>query len=461
MAIKHITRQHTPTTQEHKPSTNDSFDVIIVGARVAGCATAALLAQQGARVLLLERSTFPAATVSCPIFYGNSMAVLERIGVLADIEAIGAPQIRYYGVRTEQFDMVARLPASHGRDYAYSIRREVMDAAMLERIRSYPNITVREGFNVTGLLWAHGRVVGVRGRQHGRSEQTYYARAVIGADGKRSFVGRAVGAQIYAAHPNPSCIYYAYYRNFAPLHEPSAVVYASLKEAGRGVLVFDADAGLTVVSVGIPVAEFDTARKDPEGMMRQVWQSFPEVAERGCNAERVTPIVGQGPVDSFYRQSYGPGWALVGDAGHYIDPITGQGINYALRGAELLAQAWARWNAPGARLSWCSAMAHYQVQRDAETRPHYDLYELGSSIEQVQNLGINIGELLLRAISRRPSLATRYAGMANGATPVREFLHPLNLARILVEDALLYELPARAAQLAPVRGGAVSAPVEA
>lgn len=441
---------HTGVQTDTVITDADTFDAIIVGARVAGCATAALLAQQGARVLLLERTTFPAPTVSCPVFYGNSMAVLERIGVLHDIEALGAPKIRYYGVRTDEFDMVARLPASHGRDYAYSIRRERMDAAILKRIRTYPGITVREGFNVTSLIWANGRVVGVRGRQHGGSEQACYARAVIGADGKRSFVARAVGAAIYASHPNPACVYYAYYRNFTPLHEPSAVVYASLKDTGRGVLVFDADADLTVVSVGIPTAEFDTARKNPEAALEDVWRSFPEVAERGRNAERVTPVMGQGPVDSFYRQSYGQGWALVGDAGHYIDPITGQGINYALLGAELLADAWARWHAPGARISWTSAMATYQAQRDAATRPHYDLYELGSSMENVQKLGIDLGGMLFRAISRRPSVATQYVGMANGATPVREFMSPLNLLRILVEDALLFEIPQRVQASLPV-----------
>lgn len=303
--------------------TND-YDVIIVGARIAGAATAALLAQAGARVLLLDRVKLPAPTVSCPIFYGNSMAVLERIGVLDAVEALGAPRITHYGTRTPDLDLVARLPESHGRDYAYSIRREMLDTAILEHVQTHPNITLRDGFAVTRIVQSMGQVVGVCGRSGHGPEETIYADVVVGADGKRSFVARAVGAETYAHLVSETAIFYAYYRNVVPLQEPSAVVYAD-PATRTGVLVFDADAGLTVVSVGIPAAAFDEARKDPEAALERTWRGVPEMVERCQHAERATPVMGQAPFDSFFRQPYGPGWALVGDAGQYIDPITGQG----------------------------------------------------------------------------------------------------------------------------------------
>lgn len=416
---------------------SDTYDAIIVGARIAGAATAALLARQGARVLLLDRAVFPAPTVSCPVFYGNSMAMLERIGVLDAVEALGAPRIRYYGTRTPKLDLVARLPASHGRDYAFSIRREVLDTAILRRVQTYPGITLREGFTVTDLVWGAGQVVGVRGRQGHGARETIYARAVIGADGKRSYVARAVNAAIYDRIPGRSCIFYAYYRNVAPLAEPSAVVY--LAEDGRtATLVFDADNDLTVMSIGVPAEEFETARKDPEGTLEHTWRTIPEVARRARNAVRVTPVMGQGPVDNFYRQSYGPGWALVGDAGHYIDPITGQGINHALRSAELFAEAWARTQR---RTAWMRAMAEYQQRRDAETRPMYDLIAFGARVQPAVEAGLDIWTPLFQAISRQPDAATHYIGIYNGATQVSEFFHPLNLARILIKDGLRYRLP--------------------
>ena len=422
---------------------NDIYDVIIVGARIAGAATAALLAQQGARVLLLDRVTFPASTVSCPIFFGNSLQVLERIGVLREVEAIGAPKIRFYGTRTPDFDLVTRLPESHGFDYAYSIRRDVLDAVILDKVKTSPHITLREGFTVSGLVESDGRVVGVRGRQGGGAVETLLANAVVGADGKRSFVARAVKAANYDEIKGQTSIFYAYYRDFAPLHEPSAVVYAD-PQAMKGVLVFDADAGLTVVSVGVLADDFAAARKDPEATIERIWREVPELAARGRNATRATPVMGQAPVDSFYRQSYGPGWALVGDAGMYLDPITGQGINNALRSAELFAEAWTQTRR---RASWVNAMAHYQRRRDAASRPIYNLVALGSRMQWMADTGIDFGTPLFKAIARQPDTAAQYVGMISGATPVATFFNPFNLARILVRDRLSGELP-RALELA-------------
>ena len=422
----------------HVPET--TYDAIIIGARISGAATAALLAKQGARVLLLDRATFPSPTVSCPIFFGNSLGALQRIGVLDAVEAIGAPKIRYYGTRTPEFDLVTQLPESQGFDYAYSIRREVLDAVVLNEIKQRPNVTLREGFSVSGLVQSQGRVVGVRGRQNGGPTEVIFGNAVIGADGKRSLVARLVNAPTYASIPGQTAIYYAYYRNFAPLDEPSAVVYADPRTQ-RGALVFDADDGLTVVSVGVVAAAFEAARKDPEATLERLWREIPELAERGRNATRATPVMGQAPLDSFYRQSFGPGWALVGDAGMYLDPITGQGINNALRSAELFAAAWAHTRR---RASWMNAMAEYQRGRDAATRPFFNLTAMGAQAQDlawVADWGIDLGTPIFKAIARQPEAAQQYVGMFNGATPVAAFLNPFNIARIVVRDNLRNELP--------------------
>lgn len=419
------------------------YDLIIVGARVAGAAAAALLAQQGANVLLLERSTFPAPTVSCPVLFGNSLAVFDRIGVLDAVEALGAPKIRHYGTRMPDFDLVAQLPPYQGRDYAYSIRRERLDAAVLERVRTYPNVTVRENFTVRSLVHAEGRVVGVRGAQGHGPLETIYATGVIGADGKRSLVAREVSAQQYDSVPGATCIFYAYYRNFTQLAMPSAISYPCPDQnVALGVLVFDADDDLTVVSVGAPADQFDRLRKDPEAAMEQAWRSIPELARRGAAAERVSPVMGQAMVDSFYRQSFGPGWALIGDAGHYVDPITGQGINNALRSAELLAAAWGETRR---RSSWVQAMAGYQRLRDRETRPMFNMIKLSAMLTPLVESGLkggpNVMAPLMQAIARQPEVASRYIGIFNGATRMTQFFNPLYLAYIVATDVVRNELP--------------------
>ncbi|MBC8160380.1 MAG: FAD-dependent monooxygenase [Roseiflexaceae bacterium] len=420
---------------EHTPIQEDVYDAIIVGARIAGAATAALLARQGARVLLLDRARFPATTVSCPIFFGNSLAVLDRIGALAAVEAIGAPKIRSYGTRTPDFDLVTRLPESNGYDYAYSIRRDVLDDAILQTVIQHPNITLREGFTVSGLVQSEGRVVGVRGRAGSSATETILADAVIGADGKRSVVARLVEASDYDRVSGQTAIYYAYYRDFAPLHEPSALIYADPRTQ-KGVLVFDADSGLTVVSAGVAAGDFETAKRDPEGTLEQLWRAVPELAERGKHATRATPVMGQAPMDSYYRQSFGPGWALVGDAGMYLDPITGQGINNALTAAELFAEAWGKTRR---RASWMNAMAEYQRRRDAATRPIYNLVALGTQAQQMSwmgDLGVDLGTPIFKAIARQPATVQQYIGIFNGATPVSSFFNPLNLTRIMVRSVV-------------------------
>lgn len=428
---------------------NDSYDLIIVGARVAGAATAALLAEQGARVLLLERSTFPAPTISCPVIFGNSLASFERIGVLPAVEALGAPRIRRYGTRTTDFDLTAMLPAYQGRDYAYSLRRDRLDAAVLDEVRRMPGVTVRENFAVRSLVWGAGRVVGVRGAQGHGPEETIFANGVVGADGKRSLVARQVKAAIYDQLPGVTCIFYAYYQGFEPLDEPSAISYQCPDpNIALGCLVFDADAGLTVISVGAMADQFKQLSQDPEQAVERAWRSIPELARRGRNATRATPVMGQAMVDNFYRQSYGPGWALVGDAGHYIDPITGQGINNALRSAELFAAAYARTRR---RSSWMQAMAWYQRERDRATEPIYNMMKLTARLTPSRPSQASAGAMtpLLKAIARQPNVASRYIGIFNGATNIYSFFNPLNLALIVATDFVRNELPSRGLELLP------------
>ncbi|NJP07469.1 MAG: FAD-dependent monooxygenase [Chloroflexaceae bacterium] len=419
------------------------YDVIIVGARLAGAATAALLARQGARVLLLERTTFPSPIVSCPIFFGDSLVLLDHIGVLGDVETIGAPRIRRYGLRSPRFDVVAELPPAYGYDYAYSIRREVLDTVILRSIANQNAIEVREGFTVTDLIQANGRVVGVRGRSGGGAEESLYAYGVIGADGKRSLVARAVGSSIYASMSVGTCFFYAYYRDFAPLDEPSAVVYTE-DEWNKGVLVIDADDDLTLVSMAADQQQFEQIRKDPEAALEAAWRAMPELRQRGEQATRVTPVMGEHAWDSFYRQSYGPGWALVGDAGHTIDPFTSKGIRNALRSAEILAQAWQQTRR---RDSWVDAMARYQWQRDTETMPMFQFLEMTMLVQEMARMGFDLGSLVMRALARRPEMAQYYVGIYNGATPVETFLDPFTIMSLIAEDVLCYELPDKVAEL--------------
>src|SRR5436190_11379271 len=176
------------------------YDVIVVGARVAGAATAMLLARAGLRVLAVDRVSFPSDTVSSHQVQVPGVARLHRWGLLDRLRAAGTPPTRR--VRFDSGDVVlgGTFPAYDGVDALYSPRRTILDSLLVDAART-AGAEVREHFRVEELVWRDGRVTGVRGRQRGRTPTTETARLVIGADGKRSFVADAVGAARYRQRP--------------------------------------------------------------------------------------------------------------------------------------------------------------------------------------------------------------------------------------------------------------------
>jgi flavin-dependent dehydrogenase len=399
-----------------------SYDVIVVGARIAGAATAALLAQQGFNVLLLEKTTFPSATVSCPVVFGNALEVLSRFGAEEVVDRLGAPKLRLYGTDYGFARLAAHLPPYKGRDYAYSIQRERLDEAIARHVEQIAGVTLREGFTVTELVWEAGRVVGVRGREQGAAIEELRAQlAVIGADGRNSAVARMVSAREYDVKPPHAYLYYAYYRSVTPLAEPSAMIYRTLP--GLSLLVFDADQELTVLSIGAIDAPFSEARKDPEAAMMAALQKVPEAARRFQHAQRATPIMGLAPFGMFRRQAYGPGWALVGDAGMRLDPVSGQGIYQGLHTAELFVEALSQVRAG---VSWETAMQQFQRLRDSSSKAAYDFAAAQSRLGEQSWLA----RRLIKHMAADPVLATFYFGTSNGATPPEENFNLLKALRI-------------------------------
>src|SRR5215467_7846938 len=186
------------------------YDVIIVGARVAGSATALLLARRGVKVLVLDRAAFPSDTLSTHQVQVPGVARLARWGVLDTIIAAGTPP-----TRTVRFDQgvatfTARMPAWDGVAMMCSPRRTLLDKALLDAARA-AGAEVRENFITEDLLAGDGTVTGIRGQEKGSPAVTEHARLVIGADGRHSTVARAVEAGSYRARPPLSMAFYTYW----------------------------------------------------------------------------------------------------------------------------------------------------------------------------------------------------------------------------------------------------------
>lgn len=407
------------------------YDAIIVGARPAGAGTAAFMAQAGMRVLLTDRVTFPKTTLSCPLYFANTMDLLNRIGVMDRVDAIGAPKLRWYQLEFGDIHLRGQMLPYGGYDYTYHIRREIFDDVFLQHVAAMPNIDTRLGFNVTGLVREKERVVGVRGSAHGGPEEEIRAPAVIGADGVFSTIAEQTGSAKYNVRPAHTCVYYAYYENM-PLagSDPTATIYFDPVEH-FAMITANGESNLTVVSLSLPASRFEWARANHETLHTTFANKLPKMAARMEPAKRVSPVYGVSPRESFYRTPYGPGWVLVGDAAYYKDPLPGQGIHDALRSAEMVACAMSEYRSNGStNAAWNAAFQKYQTKRDRETHAMYELTEYISNLERERG---ESEKNVFRAIAAMPDWSNRYVSLYNGATDVEWFRRFDTPFRILLD----------------------------
>jgi flavin-dependent dehydrogenase len=352
-----------------QPPSNTHYDAIVVGGRPAGATLAARLGMLGLRVLLLERDTFPSApAASCPIIYPSTMRLLDEIGADESDYARGTPRLREINTEIrDDFRTTIRVPHLFGRDYAYAIDRARFDDALWRTAALQPGVTAVQGVAVTDLMRQGQRVAGVRARVAG-AELSWTADCVIGADGRFSLVARKAGARdLDRCDDLPTSIYYAYWRGVAPYADgPTAHVFGTGR--GIGYLLMDSADGTTCVAVGGRAALFEGDER-PADRYARLLREQPHVWRRLARAERITEISGMRNIGNLYRESSGPGWALVGDALHQKDPLDGQGIYDAVVTARSLAEAIGAWKRGAA--SWEQALEGYESAVRTETYPMY------------------------------------------------------------------------------------------
>lgn len=394
------------------------YDAIIVGARVAGSSTAMLLARRGLNVLVLDRATFPSDTLSTHQVQVPGMARLRSWGLMDRVVASGAPPARHVRFHQGPVVLEGHFPQFGGVDAVYSPRRTVLDSILVDAARE-AGAEFRQGFAVDELVVEDGRVVGVRGGEKGASTVTERARLVVGADGKRSLVARSVEAAEYERRPALSMGFYTYWEG---VEVQGGEIYGRDR---RAVGAWPTNVGLVITFVSWPVTEFESFRADVEVNFLRTLDQAGDLGERVRAGRRVEPFRGSPDMPNVFRKPFGPGWALVGDAGLVMDPITGQGIGHAFRDAELLADAIAA--GLGGRQPLEEAMSAYQGTRDLETKPMYELtLDLASFSRSPAE-----AEVLFGSIAEDQAQIDRFLGVLTGVVPVGEFFAPRNLMRMV------------------------------
>lgn len=395
----------------------NQYDVIVLGARCAGSPTAMLLARKGYRVLLVDRATFPSDTISTHVVQPTGIAALNRWGLLGQLLSTGCPPIDTYTFDFGPFTITGS-PGTADSPVAYAPRRTVLDKLLVDAAAA-AGAEVREGFTVQEVLTSDGRITGIRGRGQDGHAVSEHARVVIGADGVHSVVAAAVRPEHYHDKPPLLCGYYAYWSGL-----PMAGRFETYVRPHRGWAAVPTHDNLTLVVAGWPHAEFSANKTDVEGNYLKSFDLAPDFAERIRAAHRETRIVGT-TVSNYFRQPYGPGWALVGDAGYNKDFITAQGISDAFRDAELcvtgLDEAFS-----GTR-SFSEAMARYQSARDGHVLP---MYEFTTQLATLEPPSAELGRLLT-AVHGNQEAMDGFARMNAGVTSPADFFSEKNTGRIV------------------------------
>jgi len=348
----------------------NAYDVIIVGARVAGAATAMLLAAAGLRVLVFDKSRYGADTLSTQALMRPAVLLLERWGLLDALEEAGTPAVRKttfcYSDGDDREVIEIDIKPRHGVDALYAPRRTVLDPILVDAARD-AGADVRHGVRLVDVLGGgDDRVSGVVVQSQDGSRHEVRANLVIGADGRSSMVARHVGAAPYVTGRYSSATAYGYFRNL-PVDGNRWYF-----RPGTGAGALPTNDGQTLVFASI---NHEAAGASP-GELRKTFasavsQSAPDIGSALENAQLAGKLWSFPGMPGFLRQSWGNGWALVGDSGYMSDPITAHGITNALRDAALLSRTIIEGN----------DLANYQVARDDLSQTFFEVSDRVSSFD--------------------------------------------------------------------------------
>ncbi len=337
------------------------YDALVVGARCAGAATAMLMARCGLKVLVIDRGRYAADTTSTHALMRGGVMQLHRWGLLPRIVAAGTPAVRSTEFHYGEDVVKVGIRPQHGVEALYAPRRTLLDSTLVDAARA-AGAEVRHGCILATLVRdTNDRVSGAVILNDRGQPVTVTTDLVVGGDGIGSTVARLTGARVQWEGRYATAVIYGHCRGLR------AAGYTWHYREGISAGVIPTNGGAHCVFIAVPPARFrDEIRHDiSAGYSRALADISASLGPDVASARFEGALSVFAGRRGYLREAWGPGWALVGDAGYFKDPLTAHGMTDALRDAELLAVAAVRGSAV--------AFATYAAQREALSRALFEI----------------------------------------------------------------------------------------
>lgn len=371
-------------------------DVAIAGGRLAGACAAAHLARAGRRVVVLDRSRFPSDQLSTHLLFPAGVEELRRMGALEGILAHNPTCSPWVELAMPDGVLLReRWRAAGEVDYCLCVPRPLQDVELVKAARA-AGADVRERCQVVSVRWRAGRACGVRYRDADGAQHDLQADLVVGADGRRSTVAAEVGALApYRASRNGRGLVFRYVDD-PQVDTPAGQTIHQFREGESFGFAFpSAPRGRLLVLFMGAAEEAPQARHDYEAYWQRKLAEHPRLAARLEGAGNPSKPRSTGDTTAFFRASSGPGWALLGDAGHFKDPVIGQGQRDALWSGRTLAEAVA--DGLHDHPETDAATRRWEHERDRECLPAYHFGNIESEVRDVSPALIEVTRRLARA----------------------------------------------------------------
>lgn len=310
-----------------------SYDAVIVGGSLAGCATAMFLGRAGLRVAVVEKSPDPEnfKRICSHFIQASAVPTLERLELLGPLEAAGAVRPRFHA--RVPWGWIEAPPERAAR--GVNLRRSKLDPLMREHAAATPGVEVLLGQTVKEVRRTGGKVSGVVARDRDGVETVFEAPLTVGADGRDSAVVGLAGVK-EKTHRHGRFAYGGYFEGEAPKNSPDASVWLLDPDWAAA---FPTDDGLVFYAVMPTMDRLPEFKADPIAAMEDYFDRAPEAPSLRAATVTEDGVLGKIDMTNRVRKPSMPGLALVGDAALATDPLFGIGCGWAFQTSEWLADS--------------------------------------------------------------------------------------------------------------------------